>query len=176
MATAKKKTTDTHFYGTGRRKTAIARVFIKPGSGKIMINQQTLENYFGKDSAWEIIVKQPLVTVDALNQFDTYITVKGGGVGGQAGAISHGLARALAQYDEQKNPQARPGSAMTTMPTTKKATNDADSEKAGAADQGPLTWRKLLRRKGLITADARRVERKKVGLHKARKRPQFSKR
>ncbi|MGI5308014.1 30S ribosomal protein S9 [Rheinheimera sp. WS51] len=125
------------YYGTGRRKSSTARVFIKAGSGKITINQRALTEYFGRETAC-MIVKQPLELVDMLEKFDLYITVKGGGISGQAGAIRHGITRALMEFDE--------------------------------------TLRPALRKAGFVTRDARQVERKKVGLRKARKRPQFSKR
>ncbi len=125
------------YYGTGRRKTSSARVFMTRGTGDITINNRTIEQYFGREVA-RMIIRQPLETVDALGTFDLKVTVKGGGSFGQAGAIRHGLARALLQYDE--------------------------------------TLRSPLRQAGFLTRDAREVERKKVGLHKARKRPQFSKR
>ncbi len=129
--------TDTYYYGTGRRKTSSARVFIKSGTGNIIINSRTIDQYFGREVA-RMIVRQPLETAAVSDKFDLNITVKGGGSFGQAGAIRHGLARALLQYDE--------------------------------------TLRAPLRQAGFLTRDAREVERKKVGLHKARKRPQFSKR
>ncbi len=128
---------DTYYYGTGRRKTSSARVFIKSGTGNIIINSRTIDQYFGREVA-RMIVRQPLETAAVSDKFDLNITVKGGGSFGQAGAIRHGLARALLQYDE--------------------------------------TLRAPLRQAGFLTRDAREVERKKVGLHKARKRPQFSKR
>lgn len=126
-----------NYYGTGRRKTASARVFIKPGAGAIRVNERTLDNYFGREVA-RMIVRQPLEVAQMLNRFDVSATVKGGGSFGQAGAIRHGLARALVDYDEGLRP--------------------------------------ALRKAGFLTRDAREVERKKVGLHKARKRPQYSKR
>ncbi len=125
------------YYGTGRRKTSAARVFITSGSGNVTVNDRTLEQYFGREVA-RMIVRQPLELVDAVDKFDLNITVNGGGSFGQAGAIRHGLSRALLAYDE--------------------------------------TLRAPLRQAGFLTRDARAVERKKVGLHKARKRPQFSKR
>ncbi|GAB3288795.1 30S ribosomal protein S9 [Pseudidiomarina tainanensis] len=125
------------YYGTGRRKSSTARVFLRPGSGNISINNRTLEEYFGRETA-RMVVRQPLELVDMVEKFDLYITVKGGGASGQAGAVRHGITRALMQYDE--------------------------------------ALRGDLRRAGYVTRDARQVERKKVGLHKARKRPQFSKR
>ena len=128
---------DTQFYGTGRRKTSAARVFLTAGSGNISINDRAIEVYFGREVA-RMIIRQPFEIVDMVNKFDMKITVNGGGNFGQAGAIRHGIARALLQYDEN--------------------------------------LRSPLRQAGFLTRDARQVERKKVGLHKARKRPQFSKR
>ncbi|SCB74340.1 30S ribosomal protein S9 [Gilliamella intestini] len=128
---------DNQYYGTGRRKSSAARVFIKPGSGNIVINKRSLEQYFGRDTA-RMIVMQPLELVEMTDKLDLYITVKGGGISGQAGAIRHGITRALMEYDE--------------------------------------TLRSALRQAGFVTRDARQVERKKVGLRKARRRPQFSKR
>lgn len=125
------------YYGTGRRKTSTARVFMKSGKGEIEINGRTLDEYFGREVA-RMIVKQPLEVAEAVEKFDLKITVKGGGSFGQAGAIRHGITRALMAYDEE--------------------------------------LRSPLRAAGYVTRDAREVERKKVGLHKARKRPQFSKR
>lgn len=125
------------YYSTGRRKSSSARVFLKRGSGEITINNRTLDQYFGRETG-RMIVRQPLETLEMIDQFDFNITVKGGGISGQAGAIRHGITRALMEYDE--------------------------------------TLRKTLRGAGFVTRDAREVERKKVGLHKARKRPQYSKR
>ncbi|WP_333607132.1 30S ribosomal protein S9 [Arsukibacterium sp.] len=125
------------YYGTGRRKSSTARVFLKAGSGNIVINQRGLTEYFGRETAC-MIVKQPLELVDMVEKFDLYITVKGGGISGQAGAIRHGITRALMEFDESLRP--------------------------------------ALRKAGFVTRDARQVERKKVGLRKARKRPQYSKR
>lgn len=143
MATATAKQN----YGTGRRKTASARVFIKPGTGQITINQRSLDEYFGRPTS-RMVVKQPLVALDILSKFDLYITVKGGGASGQAGAIRHGIARALIQYDE--------------------------ADKTTLASEH--SWRRVLRKAGFVRRDHRAVERKKVGLRKARKAPQFSKR
>ncbi len=125
------------YYGTGRRKSSTARVFMTKGTGSITINKRTLEEYFGRETA-RMIVRQPLVTTDMLEGFDINCTVVGGGISGQAGAIRHGITRALMAYDEALRPP--------------------------------------LRTAGFVTRDSRAVERKKVGLHKARKRPQFSKR
>lgn len=127
----------TQYYGTGRRKTSSARVFISNGSGNIKINDREIDQYFGREVA-RMIVRQPLQLAESLDKFDVNVTVKGGGSFGQAGAIRHGIARALLQYDE--------------------------------------ALRSPLRKAGFLTRDAREVERKKVGLHKARKRPQYSKR
>ncbi len=124
-------------YGTGRRKNAVARVFLQSGSGQILINRKPLEQYFGRKTDC-MLVRQPLECVEMTDKFDLMITVKGGGPTGQAGAVRHGITRALIDYDE--------------------------------------TLRSPLRKAGYVTRDARKVERKKVGLHKARKRPQFSKR
>ena len=124
-------------YGTGRRKTSTARVFLAPGSGRITVNRRPLDTYFGRETA-RMIVRQPLETIGMVDRFDIKVTVRGGGGSGQAGAIRHGITRALIRYDE--------------------------------------SWRTALRRAGFVTRDAREVERKKVGLHKARKRPQYSKR
>jgi small subunit ribosomal protein S9 len=131
-----KQPADQH-YGTGRRKTAAARVFIRPGKGDISINDKTVEAYFGRETS-RMLVRQPLEIADSLTRFDLKISVSGGGPNGQAGAIRHGITRALIKYDEALRPP--------------------------------------LRAAGLVTRDAREVERKKVGLHKARRAPQYSKR
>ncbi len=124
-------------YGTGRRKSSSARVFLRPGSGNITVNGRSLEDYFGRETA-RMVVRQPLELVDMTERFDIKITVSGGGNTGQAGAIRHGITRALMDYDEG--------------------------------------LRGDLRRAGYVTRDARAVERKKIGLRKARRSPQFSKR
>ncbi len=125
------------YYGTGRRKTSTARVFLRSGAGSITVNERPLDQYFGREVA-RMIVRQPLDLVEMGENFDIKVTVEGGGSFGQAGAIRHGITRALIEYDE--------------------------------------SLRGTLRRAGFVTRDAREVERKKVGLRKARKRPQFSKR
>ncbi|EIK44390.1 ribosomal protein S9 [Cellvibrio sp. BR] len=125
------------FYGTGRRKTSTARVFITAGSGTITVNDRPLDEYFGRPVA-RMVVRQPLELVGLVEKFDVNVTVVGGGSFGQAGAIRHGLTRALMEYDE--------------------------------------SLRGELRKAGYVTRDSREVERKKVGLRKARKKPQFSKR
>ncbi len=125
------------FYGTGRRKTSTARVFITAGTGNIVVNDRPLDEYFGRPVA-RMVVRQPLELVGLVEKFDVNVTVAGGGSFGQAGAIRHGLTRALMEYDDN--------------------------------------LRAELRKAGYVTRDSREVERKKVGLRKARKKPQFSKR
>lgn len=125
------------YYGTGRRKSSTARVYLTKGSGNIVANRKPIENYFGRETA-RMIIRQPLVHLDMLNTVDVTVNVSGGGQSGQAGAIQLGIARALVDYSESN--------------------------------------RAALRKGGFLTRDAREVERKKVGLHKARKRPQYSKR
>lgn len=134
--------------GTGRRKTSSARVFIRPGVGKIIVNQKPLEEYFGRETA-RMIVRQPMIALRVENQFDVYATVTGGGSSGQAGAIRHGITRALILHDE---------------------------EDGSGGESGSTAWRKVLRQAGFVTRDPRMVERKKVGRHKARKGTQYSKR
>ena len=128
---------DSQEYGTGRRKTSAARVYLRPGSGNIVINNRPIDEYFGRETA-RMVVRQPLELVQLNDKFDISVSVSGGGGSGQAGAIRHGISRALLQYDESLRP--------------------------------------TLRQAGFLTRDAREVERKKVGLRKARKRPQYSKR
>ena len=124
-------------YGTGRRKSAVARVFLKPGKGNIVVNGKPVDEFFSRETG-RMVVRQPLVLTDKLESFDILVNVMGGGESGQAGAVRHGITRALIDYD------------------------------AGLKGE--------LKKAGLVTRDAREVERKKVGLHKARKRKQFSKR
>jgi len=124
-------------YGTGRRKTSVARVFIRPGKGKFIVNDKALDEYFARETG-RMVVRQPLVLTDHLQTFDIKVNVDGGGESGQAGAVRHGLTRALIEYDPALKP--------------------------------------ALSKAGLVTRDAREVERKKVGLHKARRAKQFSKR
>lgn len=126
-----------YYYGTGRRKSSVARVFIQSGSGKFVINGKTIDDYFARETG-RMIARQPLEVTANVGNFDVTVNVDGGGETGQAGAVRHGLARALVDYNA-----------------------DLKGE---------------LRRHGLMTRDAREVERKKVGLHKARRRKQFSKR
>ena len=128
---------ETFYYGTGRRKTSTARVFLKPGGGAINVNNRPLDVFFGRKTA-QMIVRQPLELMQLTDKFDVTVTVRGGGTTGQAGAIRHGLTRALMQYDE--------------------------------------SMRSPLRAAGFVTRDAREVERKKVGLRKARRATQYSKR
>jgi len=124
-------------YGTGRRKSSVARVFMKKGTGQILVNGKTVDEYFGRQTSI-MIVKQPLFLTNNVEAFDIKVNVHGGGESGQAGAVRHGVTRALIDYDETLRPE--------------------------------------LRRAGFVTRDAREVERKKVGLHGARRRKQFSKR
>ena len=126
-----------YYYGTGRRKSAVARVFMKPGKGQIVVNDKPIDQYFGRETG-RMVVRQPLALTNHLTTFDVKVNVDGGGESGQAGAVRHGITRALMEYDAM------------LKPTLSKA--------------------------GLVTRDAREVERKKVGLHKARRRKQFSKR
>ncbi|MCP4473783.1 MAG: 30S ribosomal protein S9 [Gammaproteobacteria bacterium] len=142
-----------YYYGTGRRKTAVARVFIKSGRGEITINGSSLDDYFGRETA-RMIVKQPLELMNCVGNVDIKATVKGGGSNGQAGALRLGIARALLQ----------------------EAVANGDEEGGGEEGGGVVTVRQQLRRAGYLTRDARKVERKKVGLHKARKATQYSKR
>ena len=137
------------YYGTGRRKSSVARVFMRPGKGKITVNDRTLQEYFCRETSC-MVVMQPLETVELISKFDIYITVKGGGVSGQAGAVRLGIARALVAYDEKGL--------------------------AEDAEPNPNSFRRKLRARGLLTRDSRKVERKKVGLHGARRATQYSKR
>lgn len=125
------------YYGTGRRKTSTARVFLRSGSGNITINQKSIDDYFGRETS-RMVARQALALTELESRFDVYITVSGGGMTGQAGAIRHGITRALMAYDESLRP--------------------------------------TLRKAGFVTRDARAVERKKVGLRKARRATQYSKR
>jgi small subunit ribosomal protein S9 len=127
----------TQYYGTGRRKTAIARVFLRTGSGKFVVNDKPVDEFFSRETG-RMVVRQPLELTQHTNTFDILVNVEGGGESGQAGAVRHGITRALIEYDA----------------TLKPALSSA----------------------GFVTRDAREVERKKVGLHKARRRKQFSKR
>lgn len=141
-----------NYYGTGRRKTSTARVSLRAGKGNIVVNDRTLEEYFGRETA-RMIVRQPLEATALMNKFDVIVSVDGGGINGQAGAIRHGIARALLEYEDEDS--------------------SGDSSGTGTGDN---TIRKSLRRAGYLTRDAREVERKKVGLKKARKGTQYSKR
>ena len=124
-------------YGTGRRKSAVARVYLQPGKGSIVVNGKPVDEFFSRETG-RMVVRQPLVLIEKLDTFDIKVNVTGGGESGQAGAVRHGITRALIDYDAALKP--------------------------------------VLRKAGLITRDAREVERKKVGLRKARRRKQFSKR
>lgn len=138
--------TNSSVYGTGRRKTSAARVFIKPGSGNIEINSVSLDQYFSRDTA-RMLVRQPLEKIGVSSRFDIRVTVKGGGISGQAGAIRHGITRALIAQEEDDG-----------------------------GDGGEGSWKQVLRQAGYVTRDSREVERKKVGRVKARRSKQFSKR
>ena len=126
-----------YYYGTGRRKSAVARVFLKPGKGQFVVNGKPVDEFFGRETG-RMIVRQPLENTKNLSSFDISVNVYGGGENGQAGAVRHGITRALIEYDASLKPS--------------------------------------LKAAGLVTRDAREVERKKVGLHKARRRKQYSKR
>jgi len=127
----------TQYYGTGRRKSAVARVYLRPGKGNIQVNGKAVDEFFSRETG-RMVVRQPLEASNHLATFDILVNVKGGGESGQAGAVRHGITRALINYDAELKP--------------------------------------LLKKLGLVTRDAREVERKKVGFHKARRRKQFSKR
>ncbi len=161
-------------YGTGRRKTSSARVYLKPGKGSIVVNSTALDEYFGRETS-RMIVRQPLELTGLLNKFDVTVRVAGGGISGQAGAIRHGIARALLKYEASKLSDVQ-----SINKLGKKTEAESDDSGAGTAvaggESGSLTLRAQLRRAGYLTRDAREVERKKVGRHKARKRPQYSKR
>lgn len=153
------------YYGTGRRKTSIARVFMSPGKGRIAINKQSVEDYFGRETL-RMIVNQPLIATNTLGKFDIYITTNGGGASGQAGAIRLGITRALIKYDEATNPQV-----------VAEKEEGAEGEVGGAVEgSSASSFRRILRAAGFVTRDPRIVERKKVGKHKARKGTQYSKR
>jgi small subunit ribosomal protein S9 len=141
-------------YATGRRKSSSARVYLSRGKGIITINGQTVDQYFGRKTS-RTMVHQPLQVIDMPEAFDITVVVRGGGNNGQAGAIRHGISHALIKYDE----------------------GDSDGKSGSAGGEGgALSFRRLLRKAGLVTRDSREVERKKIGLHKARRAHQFSKR
>ena len=150
------------YYGTGRRKTSTARVFMRTGTGKVVINGKPLDVYFNRGCHHDMAVA-PFKVTDLVGRFDLLITVKGGGQTGQAGAVQHGLARALIQYDESISPK-------------KEESTDDSSTGGQGGSTGISGLKALLRRAGFVTRDARAVERKKVGLRKARKATQYSKR
>jgi small subunit ribosomal protein S9 len=148
------------YYGTGRRKSSTARVFLKSGTGKITINAMSVDEYFGRETA-RMVIHQALKAVDMESKFDLKITVRGGGDMGQAGAIRHGITRALISYDEEFVGNVGKKSA------NEEAVDDSTNENS---------YRRILRRLGFVTRDSRQVERKKVGHRKARKKEQYSKR
>ncbi len=139
-------------YGTGRRKTSRARVFLRPGKGNIVVNALPLEKFFGRETA-RMVVHQPLLLLKIDDQFDVFATVRGGGASGQAGAIRHGLTRALIAHERLTNPSL-----------------------VEEGNESPQSWHRQLRVAGYVTRDSRAVERKKVGHRKARKSEQYSKR
>jgi small subunit ribosomal protein S9 len=147
------------YYGTGRRKSSTARVFLKPGTGNISINAKSVDQYFGRETA-RMVVQQALEAVEMTDKFDLRITVRGGGDMGQAGAIRHGITRALIKYDEEF--------------LNKKGANEASTEEFENIKEN--SYRRILRKVGFVTRDSREVERKKVGHRKARKKEQYSKR
>ncbi|OGT54555.1 MAG: 30S ribosomal protein S9 [Gammaproteobacteria bacterium RIFCSPHIGHO2_12_FULL_41_15] len=159
-------------YGTGRRKSSTARVFLRPGQGNIVVNDRPLKEYFGRETSC-MIVRQPLETVDVLNKFDVYATVMGGGMSGQAGALRHGITRALIQHELTLANKGKKTPAKNIVDAV-----DGDDEGGEGGEGGSVRgeWHDALRHAGFVTRDAREVERKKVGLRKARRRPQFSKR
>jgi len=128
---------DNWYYGTGRRKSSVARVFLKPGKGEFTVNGKPVDTYFSRETG-RMVVRQPIVLTESLSKFDIKVNVLGGGESGQAGAVRHGITRALIDFDANLKP--------------------------------------ALKQAGFVTRDAREVERKKVGFHKARRRKQFSKR
>ena len=148
------------YYGTGRRKTCSARVYLKRGKGQITVNGRTLEDYFGGRKAAHMIVRQPLALLEVVDKFDVTVNVKGSGPMGQAGAIRHGITRALIQYDEEGQTEG----------------SFAVEEEEGGEGSGAQSFRRTLRKAGYVTRDSRKVERKKVGHRKARKVEQYSKR
>jgi len=149
-------------YGTGRRKASIARVFIKKGTGTIQVNGRPLEAYFPGETDWADQVRMPLKVIDGLEQFDVIATVKGGGLTGQAGALRLGLARALDRHE------------LDLLGLTIEQVREAQASNQIELPERP--WRRTLRAAGYLTRDARIVQRKLVGLVKARKAKQFSKR
>lgn len=167
------------YYGTGRRKSCVARVFLKSGTGTITVNGRKLEDYFTRPTL-RMVVKQPLELLKLVSNFDLYITVKGGGASGQAGAVRHGITRALIQYDEQTTaPETVVSQAKKVAKLVVKNNeneNEAEDGETDSQESEHLTYRQKLRTAGFVTRDARKVERKKVGLRKARKAVQFSKR
>ncbi|MBP7835163.1 30S ribosomal protein S9 [Candidatus Saccharibacteria bacterium] len=147
------------YYGTGRRKSSTARVFLKPGTGNISINAKSVDQFFGRKTS-RMVVQQALEAVEMTDKFDLRITVRGGGEMGQAGAIRHGITRALIKYDEEF--------------LNKKSANQDSAEEFENIKEN--SYRRILRKVGFVTRDSREVERKKVGHRKARKKEQYSKR
>lgn len=158
-----------YYYATGRRKRASARVFMKPGAGKATVNGREIGEYLGDGTIWLEAAVLPLKVLKQESSFDLKITVTGGGVKGQAGAIAHGIARALDFYAESNDDNK----------DIKELVAAVNNEEEGADTEDNISehsWHKVLRKAGLLTRDSRRVYRKKVGLRKSRKAKQFSKR
>jgi small subunit ribosomal protein S9 len=161
-----------HYYATGRRKAASARIFLKEGTGKTTVNGKALEDYFGAETIWKNRAIKPLMVLLQSAMFDISATVKGGGINGQAGAVSLGIARALDLFAKKNSPELDLEQALT------QAENNEVSDSTDEQNEtlGIERWHGALREAGLLTRDSRRVLRKKVGLVKARKAKQFSKR
>lgn len=158
-----------YYYATGRRKESSARVFLKEGTGKTTINNRSIEDYFGEGSLWAVQAVKAIKLLHQEGLFDIKVTVSGGGINGQSGAISLGVARALDLYAKKNSPEI----------IESESEEDEDSGDTDEKIEGPLgieRWHQTIRKAGLLTRDSRRVLRKKVGLVKARKAKQFSKR
>ena len=160
-----------YYYATGRRKSSSARVFLKEGTGKTVVNNKALKDYFGGDTIWHLQAKKPLDLLLQEDMFDIMITVTGGGVNGQAGAVSLGIARALDLFAKKNSPEIE-----ILESDTEGEEGEGDKEVVSDGPLGVEKWHDTMRKAGLLTRDSRRVLRKTVGLVKARKAKQFSKR
>ena len=170
-----------YYHAIGRRKASAARVFMKEGTGKITINNRSIDDFFGKKTIWNAKALAPLNLIKQDDMFDLTVTVKGGGINGQAGAISLGIARALDLYAKKNSPEIIVEEKIITEsePEGEGTESVEIEEKVEMLPEGPLgveRWHKAIRQAGYLTRDSRRVLRKKVGLVKARKAKQFSKR
>ena len=170
-----------YYHAIGRRKASAARVFMKEGTGKITINNRSIDDFFGKKTIWNAKALAPLNLIKQDDMFDLTVTVKGGGINGQAGAISLGIARALDLYAKKNSPEIIVEEKIITEsePEGESTESVEIEEKVEVLPEGPLgveRWHKAIRQAGYLTRDSRRVLRKKVGLVKARKAKQFSKR